>query len=89
MQVLKKEGEHLYEIFKFTLRIVKFVEKREGSAPPPPLLRDWPLITGRGEGYKMGGGGHVEVYPYEKWGGGVSHAGGGHTTFGVVSTLVA
>ena len=49
------------------------------KAPPPPekflptplctsVLRDWSLITGRGGGYKMGGGGHVKFYPYEKGG---------------------
>ena len=28
------------------------------------LLRDWSLITGRGGGYKTGGGeGHVKFYP--------------------------
>ena len=49
----------------------------------PPLLtrliRDWSLITGRGGGYKTGGGGLVKFYPYEKGGGAkrVSHAGGG------------
>ena len=45
-------------------------------------VRDWSLITGRGGGYKTGGGGHVKFYPYEKGGGGgksFSHAecGGG------------
>ena len=29
-------------------------------------LRDWSLITGRGGGYKRGGGGHVKFDPYEK-----------------------
>ena len=43
-------------------------------------IRDWSLITGRGGGYKTGGGGHVKFYPYEKGGGGgksFSHAEGG------------
>ena len=31
--------------------------------------RDWSLITGRGGGYKTGGGAR-EVYPYEKGEGG-------------------
>ena len=31
------------------------------------VLRDWSLITGRGGGYKTGGGAR-EVYPYEKGG---------------------
>ena len=31
-------------------------------------IRDWSLITGRGGGYKTGGGGHVKFYPYEKGG---------------------
>ena len=38
-----------------------------------------------GGGYKMGGGGHVKLYPYEK--GGVknsSHAKGGAQSFGVL-----
>ena len=34
----------------------------------PNVLRDWSLITGRGGGYKTGGGGHVKFYPYEKGG---------------------
>ena len=33
------------------------------------LLRDWSLITGRGGGYKMGGGAR-EVLPLRKGGGG-------------------
>ena len=41
------------------------------------IIRDWSLIAGRG-GYKMGGGGHVKFYPYEKGGGeSFSHAEGG------------
>ena len=34
------------------------------------LLRDWSLITGRGQGLLngRGWGGHVKFYPYEKWG---------------------
>ena len=32
-------------------------------------FRDWSLITGRGAGYKMGGGGLVKFYPYKKGGG--------------------
>ena len=31
-------------------------------------LRDWSLITGRGGGYKMGGGGPREVLPLRKGG---------------------
>ena len=32
-------------------------------------IRDWSLITGRGGGYKTGGGGgHMKFYPYEKGG---------------------
>ena len=47
------------------------------------LLRDWSLITGRGGGYKTGGGGHVKFYPYEKWGGGgfLAALKGGHKKF--------
>ena len=39
-------------------------------------FRDWSLITGRGEDYKMGGG---QFYTYKKGGGGksISHAEGG------------
>ena len=50
------------------------------------LVRDWSLITGRGGGYKTGGG-HVKFYLYEKGGGGgkstsFSHAEGvGHKKF--------
>ena len=43
-------------------------------------LKDWPLLTGRGGGYKKGGGRHVKFYPYKKGGGdgkGFSHAEGG------------
>ena len=43
-------------------------------------VRDWSLITGRGGGYKTGGGGHMKFYPYEKGGGGrksLNHAEGG------------
>ena len=43
IQVLKKEGARLHNIFEitdfglsFTLKKVKFVEKREGRAPPHP-----------------------------------------------------
>ena len=32
-------------------------------------LRDWSLITGRGGGYKTGGGGAREVLPLRKGGG--------------------
>ena len=35
------------------------------------LVRDWLLITGRGEAKKQEGG-HVKFYPYEKGGGGKS-----------------
>ena len=36
----------------------------------PVSVRDWSLITGRGGGYKTGGGGgHVKFYPYKKGGG--------------------
>ena len=39
----------------------------------PICLRDWSLITGRGGGYKTGGGGgHVKFYPCGK---------GGHNKF--------
>ena len=31
-------------------------------------LRDWSLITGRGQGYKTGGGGACEVLPLQKGG---------------------
>ena len=44
-----------------------------------PYLRDWSLITGRGGGYKTGGGAR-EVLPLQKGGGGgksFSHAEGG------------
>ena len=43
------------------------------------VLRDWSLITGRGGGYKTGGGGACEVYLYEKGEGRktFSHAEGG------------
>ena len=38
-------------------------------------FRDWPLITGRGGGYKTGGGGgHMKFYPYGIF---FSHAEGG------------
>ena len=38
------------------------------------LLRDWPLIMGRGA-TKQEGGGHVKLYPYKKgWGGGGGRA---------------
>ena len=43
-------------------------------------LRDWSLITGRGGGYKTGGGGACEVLPLRKGGEGgksFSHAEGG------------
>ena len=43
-----------------------------------PDISDWSLITGKGGGYKMGGG-HVKL-PYKKKGGGgdsFSHAEGG------------
>ena len=50
IQLLKKEEARLYRIVKltdfglsFTLKKVKFVEKREGRAPPPlnpPLVND-------------------------------------------------
>ena len=42
-------------------------------------VRDWSLITGRGGGYKTGGGGAREVLPLRKGGGGksLSHAEGG------------
>ena len=51
-------------------------------------IREWSLVTGRGGGYKMGGGA-CEVLPLQKGGGGVgksfSHAAGGVTIhFGVV-----
>ena len=44
-----------------------------------PILREWSLITGRGGGYKTGGGGAREVLPLRKGGGGksFSHAEGG------------
>ena len=47
------------------------------------ILRDWSLITGRGGGYKTGGGAR-EVLPLRKGGGGgnsFSHSEGGHKTF--------
>ena len=46
-------------------------------------VRDWSLITGRGGGYKTGGGRQVKFYPHKKRGVGVgcgnsfSHAEGG------------
>ena len=59
------------------------------------IVRDWSLITGRGGGYKTGGGGgHIKFYPCIKAGGGgrkgFSHArgggGGGITSCAVVFT---
>ena len=62
------------------------------------MLRDWSLITGRGELQNGRGGGHVKLYPYEKVGPGggksFSHAngggggggGGGTNSLGVVFT---
>ena len=47
-------------------------------------LRDWSLITGRGGGYKTGGGGHVKFYPYKKGGGAekvLTMLKGGHKRF--------
>ena len=43
------------------------------------VIRNWPLITGRGGGLQNGRGWHVKFYPYEKGGGGksFSHAEGG------------
>ena len=46
-------------------------------------FRHWSLITGRGGGYKMGGGGAREVLPLRKGGGGgifFRHAEGGAQT---------
>ena len=70
IQLLKKEGARLHKIFKFTdfglsltLKKVKFVEKREGRAPPRPPLNP-PL--GGGElsrqacTWAVGGGGVVQ-----------------------------
>ena len=49
------------------------------------ILRDWSLITGRGGGYKMGGGGHVKFYSIRKGGGGggevLAMLKGGHKKF--------
>ena len=48
-------------------------------------IRDWSLITGRGGGYKTGGGGHMKFYPYKKGGGAgkvlARLKGGGHKKF--------
>ena len=54
------------------------------------MVRDWSLITGRGEGYKTGGGA-CEVLPLRKGGAGkvlaMLKVGGGVTQcFGVVFT---
>ena len=38
-----------------------------GSTVALNCVRDWSLITGRGGGYKTGGG-HVKFYAYEKGG---------------------
>ena len=51
---------------------------------PHSLLREWSLITGRGGGYKKGGGGAREVLHLRK--GGVEKVlailkGGGHNKF--------
>ena len=53
------------------------------------MLRDWSLITGRGGGYKTGGGGACEVLTLRK--GGVKKAfshteAGAQKSFGVVFT---
>ena len=43
-----------------------------------PLVRDWSLITGRGGGYKTGGGGTWSFTPTKRGGGNsFSHAEGG------------
>ena len=49
------------------------------------VIRDWSLITGRGGGYKTGGGrGRLSFTPAKRGGGeSFSHA-GGTTSFGVV-----
>ena len=58
---------------------------------PGRCLRDWSLITGRGGGYKTGGGGAREVLPLRKGGAEnvlamLKGGGGGTTSFGVVFT---
>ena len=54
IQVLKKEGARLHKVFKLTdfclsltLKKVKFVEKREGRASPPPHLNPPLCLAGK------------------------------------------
>ena len=66
---MKKEGARLHTIFKltdfplsFTLKKVKFVEKREGPAPAPPSKSATEggvvCVWGGGGGGGVGGGGY-------------------------------
>ena len=54
--VKASEGSQLY-FLKYKLGTLTILQ-----------VRDWSLITGRGGGYRTGGGGHVKFYPYEKGG---------------------